>query len=143
MKQKIQKTLSNGYTVAELLTVITIIGILAAIAIVSYNGTQQKARDASVLSDLDALDGLETHYSQKNGFVALAYYSGKDSAGSEALGFKPSAGNVIDVVVSGSEYCIRGYNMGGTKNSITNSYSKESSTGICNTLSASASALSD
>lgn len=37
---------SNGFTVVELLVVILVIGILAAIIIVGYNGFQQRARNA-------------------------------------------------------------------------------------------------
>jgi type II secretion system protein G len=37
----------NGFTIVELLIVIVVIGILAAITIVAYNGAQQRARDAS------------------------------------------------------------------------------------------------
>ncbi|OGE07316.1 hypothetical protein A2615_00525, partial [Candidatus Curtissbacteria bacterium RIFOXYD1_FULL_41_36] len=45
----------RGFTLIELLVVITIIGILAAIAIVSYGGTQERARDSRRKSDLDAI----------------------------------------------------------------------------------------
>ncbi|HZJ34804.1 MAG TPA: prepilin-type N-terminal cleavage/methylation domain-containing protein, partial [Candidatus Angelobacter sp.] len=46
-----QKT--NGFTIVELLVVIVVIGILAAITIVSYTGISQKAKEASLQSDLD------------------------------------------------------------------------------------------
>lgn len=41
-----------GFTIVELLIVIVVIGILAAITIVAYNGIQQRARDAQMFSDL-------------------------------------------------------------------------------------------
>jgi len=46
----------NGFTIVELLIVIVVIGILAAITIVAYNGIQQKAKIASATSDLVALN---------------------------------------------------------------------------------------
>ena len=42
----------DGFTIVELLIVIVIIGILAAITIVAYNGIQDRARNASIQSDL-------------------------------------------------------------------------------------------
>lgn len=42
----------SGFTIVELLIVIVVIGILAAITIVSYNGVQGKANDIAVKSDL-------------------------------------------------------------------------------------------
>ena len=42
----------NGFTIVELLVVIVVIGILAAITIVSYNGISQRAIVVSLQSDL-------------------------------------------------------------------------------------------
>ena len=43
-----------GFTIVELLIVIVIIGILAAITIVAYNGIQDRAHNTAVQSDLNA-----------------------------------------------------------------------------------------
>jgi prepilin-type N-terminal cleavage/methylation domain-containing protein len=50
--------LRAGFTIVEVLIVITVIGILASIVIVSYNGIQKKGYDTSVQSDLDSIAGL-------------------------------------------------------------------------------------
>jgi prepilin-type N-terminal cleavage/methylation domain-containing protein len=42
----------RGFTIVELLIVIVVIGILAAITIVAYNGIQGRAQIASIQSDL-------------------------------------------------------------------------------------------
>ncbi|MDB5165339.1 MAG: Fimbrial protein, partial [Candidatus Saccharibacteria bacterium] len=42
----------RGFTIVELLIVIVVIGILAAITIVAYNGIQNRARVSSVNSAL-------------------------------------------------------------------------------------------
>lgn len=42
----------KGFTIVELLIVIVVIGILAAITIVAYNGVQQRAKVTSANSDL-------------------------------------------------------------------------------------------
>ena len=50
----------NGFTIVELLIVIVVIGILAAITIVSFNGVQSRARVASLQTDTEnAVKSLE------------------------------------------------------------------------------------
>jgi len=43
---------TSGFTIVELLIVIVVIGILAAITIVAYNGVQQRAIESTLKSDL-------------------------------------------------------------------------------------------
>jgi len=50
---------SGGFTIVELLIVIVVIGILAAIVIVAFNGVQQRAGNSSRLTELR---GWEKHY---------------------------------------------------------------------------------
>lgn len=42
----------NGFTIVELLIVIVVIGILAAITVVAYNGMQNRATNTTVQTDL-------------------------------------------------------------------------------------------
>jgi prepilin-type N-terminal cleavage/methylation domain-containing protein len=46
---------TRGFTIVELLIVIVVIGILAAITIVAYNGMQERSRVARANSDIDML----------------------------------------------------------------------------------------
>lgn len=48
--QNRQKTNTSGFTIVELLIVIVIIAILAAITIVAYNGIQQRANNITLVS---------------------------------------------------------------------------------------------
>lgn len=53
----------KGFTIVELLIVIVVIGILAAITIVAYNGIQSRARDAQRKSDVATITkALELYY---------------------------------------------------------------------------------
>ena len=42
----------SGFTIVELLIVIVVIGILAAISVVAYNGIQNRANDTAIKNDL-------------------------------------------------------------------------------------------
>lgn len=46
---------TSGFTIVELLIVVVVIAILAAITIVSYNGITNQTHDAAVKSDLNTL----------------------------------------------------------------------------------------
>lgn len=47
-----KNNLQTGFTIVELLIVIVVIGILASITVVAYNGFQNRAYDTTVRSDL-------------------------------------------------------------------------------------------
>lgn len=58
----------RAYTLFELLVSISIIGILIAVASLSYGTAQKKARDARRIEDLNAIQkAYEMYYSQNNG----------------------------------------------------------------------------
>jgi prepilin-type N-terminal cleavage/methylation domain-containing protein len=142
MTHHFAKLRTSGFTLIELVIVVTIIGILATLVFVAYNGIQSAARDSSVLSDLDALDGIQTQYGLKNGVAGKEWYSG-DGVDSD-LNFNPSSGNIIDVVIDSSDYCIRAYNpQSGQYKTIFSAATKESSQGACSNLAASAAAVAD
>ena len=57
----------RGFTIVELLIVIVVIAILAAISVVAYNGIQQRARDNIRKQDLAQLAKALKLYSVDNG----------------------------------------------------------------------------
>lgn len=138
--QLIKRT--RGFTIVELIVVITVIGVLATIAVLGYNGIQASANDKSVLSDLDTIEGIQTHYGLKNNTGGKAWYSG-DGADSD-LKFTPSKGNVIDVAVNSTDYCIRIYNISSaTYKNLDNAAQKESTAGACSSLQPSSNAIAN
>ncbi len=95
----------RGFTIVELLIVIVIIGILAGITILAYNGIQQKAHVAALQSDLSsAASTLEIANAQNNAYPA-------DLA---SAGLKASPGTTYQYTHSGTwnSYCLTGTNSG-------------------------------
>lgn len=64
MKERSRFT--RGFTIVELLIVIVVLGILAAITIVAYNGIQQRARDTTRKSDIATITKALEYYYQIN-----------------------------------------------------------------------------
>ncbi len=67
MKSKIKN--SKGFTIVELLIVIIIIGILAALVLNSFRGVQERARDTKRQTDVNAqASQLEVYYTDNGGY---------------------------------------------------------------------------
>ena len=60
-------TKQKGFTIVELLIVIVVIGILAAITIVAFNGIQARARDSSTLSAITSVNKAIQLYHAQHG----------------------------------------------------------------------------
>jgi prepilin-type N-terminal cleavage/methylation domain-containing protein len=61
------KKSTSGFTIVELLIVVVVIGILAAIVIVAYNGITQEARQAKTVSAVNAWIKAIKLYNTSNG----------------------------------------------------------------------------
>lgn len=78
-------TNKNGFTIVELLIVIVVIAILAAISIVAYNGIQSRAVESAVVNDLAAIKKKIELSRVDNSDL---YPTGAGPASLEALGIK-------------------------------------------------------
>jgi len=95
---KLEKMKSRGFTLIELLITVTIIGILAAIAVTSYVGVTLKAARTEAYSNLQSLKLLEEQFFAENG----AYVAGANTAAIQAAlpGFKPGTQLSYNYVVT-------------------------------------------
>lgn len=93
----------KGFTLVELLVVIVVIGILASLVVVGYNGSQQKAQDDTVRSDLDSFAGILESYRQNtdNGDVYPQTKAMLDPLGIDVTKTAYNTTNTINFV-----YCI-------------------------------------
>jgi general secretion pathway protein G len=83
------KKSNRGFTIVELLIVIVVIGILAALVIVTYNGIQQKARDTERKTDIKALQGhLEAYWANNAKYPTLANVNDDAAGGFRLTNFK-------------------------------------------------------
>ena len=99
----------EGFTIVELLIVIVVIGILAAITVVAYTGIQQRARVAVLMSDLEqAQTQLEVDRIYNNSYPAT-----KEAAnGNKGLPASPGTDYeyILNTTVSPQNYCLTGTN---------------------------------
>ena len=101
----------TGFTIVELLIVIVVIAILAAISIVAYNGIQVRSRDSIRKSDIASIEkALELHYIDKGSFTQPENLCSDTSYGAlgacgapagEAAGDWSAASDLKDLVTGG------------------------------------------
>ncbi|MFZ3009609.1 MAG: prepilin-type N-terminal cleavage/methylation domain-containing protein [Candidatus Microsaccharimonas sp.] len=128
MQRLFVRSLKQGFTIVELLIVIVVIGILAAVAIVGYGSIQNGAKDKTVLSDGKGVAAEVARYMTKNGGAYSAVLDWDSSVSTNPnIDFSPSSGNVVTVGIDvyGSSYCIKVYNpAASTYNSLATAYTE-------------------
>jgi general secretion pathway protein G len=82
----------RGFTIVELLIVIVVIGILAALVITTFTGIQQKARNTERETDIKALHSqIEAYYAQNTKYPTLANMNDSTWRGSNMKGLDAEA----------------------------------------------------
>jgi prepilin-type N-terminal cleavage/methylation domain-containing protein len=114
----------RGFTIVELLVVIVVIAILAAILIATYTGITQRATASSLLSDLNsAYKKLQMSY------VVDGVYP------SDTTSLKTSSGNIFQYTVNNAasppSFCLTATNPAVSNGYYVNNISSQPTAGLC------------
>lgn len=76
------KKYSNGFSLIELLVVISIIGVLSAVLMVNFVGTRERSRDAQKIQNLNSLkNALRLYYNDNQRYPTNAELRGVGFSG--------------------------------------------------------------
>jgi len=110
------RTARKGFTLIELLIVVVIIGILAAIAIPKFANTKDKAKIASMKTDLrNFMSAQEGHFADYGVYATTAAATGAPS--STTVIFAPTTGNALGAIATSTN----GFNATMTNSSLATS----------------------
>ncbi len=80
----------KGFTIVELLIVIVVIGILAALVLNTFSGVQRRARDTQRRTDINSMaTQLEVYYNDNGGYPLAANVTTTDLKGLDAGAIQP------------------------------------------------------
>lgn len=117
---------NQGFTIIELLIVIVVIGVLATITIVLYNGIVKQVAQASLKSDLDQSSKQLSIDRTNNSTFPTSL-----SAANNGNGIKVSPGTSLEYTSDGNTYCLTGSSAAAQSSYYVSDSSGAVASGVC------------
>jgi type IV pilus assembly protein PilE len=96
----------SGFTLVELMVAVTVLAVIAAIALPLYNGYVETAREGVLVNNIATIEVFEEDFRLRNGSYQAGVFNGAPDANLQALGWRPqdNDGTVYTIVLSGGSY---------------------------------------
>lgn len=99
-----RQTFSKAFTIVEILVVISVMGIVASIGIVSYNGYQERARAAAAIAGVNQATDLLEAYQLKNGGLYPTTLAAAGVTDTDSVKYQYTR------ISGGTDYCVTATN---------------------------------
>lgn len=106
MKVPVFHSRSSGFTLLELLVVISIIGILIAMGTAAFSTAQQQSRDARRRSDIRAMHNAFEQYYSLNGSYNASCATMAAGSLPQGLPTDPQSGSAYTCLADSDSYCV-------------------------------------
>jgi prepilin-type N-terminal cleavage/methylation domain-containing protein len=107
---------SKGFTLIELMIVVAIMVIIAAVALPLYTGYIRTARIGALVDNIATIETFQEDYRLRTGAYQPGVYNGAPDANLLVLGWQPQSndGTVYTITVAGNTYNVTATDAAGT-----------------------------
>ena len=106
----------NGYTLIEIMIVVAIMAIIAAVALPMYSGYIRTARVGALIDNIATIEVFQEDYRLRTGAYQQGVYNAGPDANLLLLGWQPQSddGTIYTITVAGNTYDVTAVDTSGT-----------------------------